>query len=55
MGGIAVDLIRRRDVSIWDVVQQKWVEVTGMGTDIAVYVGEHSRDVRAQDVIKASG
>ena len=49
---VTMDL-RRRDVSIWDVVGQKWTEVTGLGTDIGVYVGENSRSLGLQDTIKS--
>jgi beta-glucosidase len=37
--------LRRRDVSIWDVASQKWVEVKSLGTTIGVYVGASSRDL----------
>ena len=46
--------LRRRDVSIWDVIGQRWSEVTGLGTDVGVFVGEHCRDVRAQGVVKSN-
>ncbi|KAL9050890.1 MAG: hypothetical protein Q9162_006365 [Coniocarpon cinnabarinum] len=46
--------LRRRDVSIWDVGMQMWREVTGWGTDVGVYVGEHSRDVRGMGMIGKS-
>lgn len=38
--------LRRRDVSIWDVVSQQWKEVSKMGTTIEVHVGSSSRDLR---------
>jgi beta-glucosidase len=38
--------LRRRDVAIWDVVIQDWVEVKHLGTTIGVYVGASSRDLR---------
>ncbi|RJE26157.1 hypothetical protein PHISCL_01507 [Aspergillus sclerotialis] len=47
--------LRRRDVSIWDVVKQQWVEVTKLGTDIKVFVGSSSRDVKLRGVIPATG
>ncbi|PYH88564.1 putative beta-glucosidase [Aspergillus ellipticus CBS 707.79] len=46
--------LRRRDVSIWDVVSQKWVEVTDLGTKIGVYVGASSRDLPLHDEISVS-
>ncbi|KAL1962259.1 hypothetical protein VTN77DRAFT_9849 [Rasamsonia byssochlamydoides] len=38
--------LRRRDVAIWDVVKQDWVEVKKLGSRIGVYVGASSRDLR---------
>ncbi|KAJ5604699.1 Beta-glucosidase [Penicillium lagena] len=45
--------LRRRDISIWDVVQQKWVEVTKLGTNVKVSVGASSRDLQLHGVIPA--
>ncbi|KAI9821322.1 MAG: hypothetical protein M1827_004058 [Pycnora praestabilis] len=44
--------IRRRDVSIWDVVSQSWVEVISLGTIIEVHVGASSRDFRLSGIIQ---
>lgn len=38
--------LRRRDVSIWDVVSQQWKEVSKLSTTIGVHVGSSSRDLR---------
>lgn len=45
--------LKRRDLSIWNVVSQSWVEVTSLGTDIGVYVGSSSRDLRLEGKIPA--
>jgi len=37
--------LRRKDVSIWDVVSQQWVVPSGTFT---VFVGASSRDIRLQ-------
>ncbi|KAJ7612270.1 glycoside hydrolase superfamily [Roridomyces roridus] len=37
--------LRRKDVSVWDVVRQEWVGVTG---EVWVMVGSSSRDIRLQ-------
>ena len=47
--------LRRRDVSIWNVVSQSWVEVTSLGTDIGVYVGSSSRNLPLKGSIPAQG
>ncbi|KAL9080423.1 MAG: hypothetical protein Q9157_000808 [Trypethelium eluteriae] len=47
--------LRRRDVSIWDIVSQSWVEVTSLGTDIGVLVGASSRNLPLRGVIPAQG
>ncbi|KAL4966684.1 beta-glucosidase [Aspergillus stella-maris] len=41
--GIAIFELRRRDISYWDVVEQKWIVPTGT---FEVYVGSSSRDIR---------
>lgn len=41
--GLAVFELTRRDISYWDVVQQKWVVPEGT---FRVYVGSSSRDIR---------
>lgn len=41
--GLAVFELTRRDISYWDVVQQKWVVPEGA---FRVYVGSSSRDIR---------
>ena len=51
---VSFDLLRR-DVSIWDVTSQSWIEVTSLGTDIGVYVGASSRDLPLHGVIPAQG
>jgi len=40
--------LTRRDLSVWDVVQQNWVLQRG---DYQVYVGASSRDIRATGVL----
>ena len=45
--------LRRKDVVIWDVIAQDWVEVTSLGTSIGVYVGASSRDLRLTGSIAA--
>ena len=47
--------LRRRDVSIWSVESQSWIEVTSLGTDISVYVGASSRNLPLRGVISAQG
>ncbi|KAJ7789191.1 glycoside hydrolase superfamily [Mycena olivaceomarginata] len=37
--------IRQKDVSVWDVVKQEWVQVTGT---VKVYVGSSSRAIKLQ-------
>ncbi|MCJ1392303.1 hypothetical protein MMC18_005170 [Xylographa bjoerkii] len=45
--------VRRRDVTIWDVISQDWVEVTSLGTTIAVSVGASSRNLLLNGTIAA--
>lgn len=44
--------LRRKDLSYWDVGQQKWVLPTGA---FNVYVGASSRDIRLTGTISSSG
>ncbi|KAF2098536.1 putative beta-glucosidase [Rhizodiscina lignyota] len=37
--------LKRRDLSIWDVVSQAWVDVTSIGTTVGVHVGPSSRNL----------
>jgi beta-glucosidase len=41
--------IRQKDVSVWDVVKQEWVQVTGT---VKVYVGSSSRAIKLQGTIQ---
>ncbi|KAL4940624.1 hypothetical protein BDV06DRAFT_230218 [Aspergillus oleicola] len=41
--GIAIFELRRRDISYWDVIEQKWIVPSGT---FEVYVGSSSRDIR---------
>lgn len=47
--------VTRRDLSIWDVPTQSWVDVTTLGTNVGVYVGASSRDLRLNGTIAAAG
>ncbi|KAI9677786.1 MAG: hypothetical protein M1822_008098 [Bathelium mastoideum] len=47
--------LRRRDVSIWNVTSQSWVEVTTLGTNIDVYVGSSSKQLKLHGIIPAQG
>ncbi|KAJ2959953.1 hypothetical protein NQ176_g11086 [Zarea fungicola] len=50
-GGRATFELTRRDLSQWDVVQQKWVLLPG---DYKIYVGASSRDIRLTGSIVVS-
>lgn len=51
---VSFDVVKR-DVSIWDVPSQSWVDVRTLGTDVGVYVGSSSRDLSLNGTISASG
>ena len=43
----------RRDLSIWDVPSQSWVDVRTLGTDVGVFVGASSRDLKLNGTMPA--
>jgi len=45
--------VKRRDVNIWDVPSQTWVDVRTLGTEVGVYVGASSRDLRLSGTMPA--
>ncbi|KAF2095993.1 beta-glucosidase [Rhizodiscina lignyota] len=47
--------LRMRDLSIWDVVNQEWVDVTTLGTTVELWVGASSRDLKLKGEIAAAG
>lgn len=55
--GQSVDVsftLARRDFSVWDVPSQSWVDVRTLGTEVGVFVGASSRDLRANGTIAAT-
>ena len=46
--------VRQRDVSIWDSPSQAWVDVRTLGTDVGVFVGASSRDIRLNGTLPAN-
>lgn len=50
--GTATFALRRKDLSYWDIVTQKWVLPTGAFT---IYIGSSSRDIRLTGTISSSG
>lgn len=42
-----------RDLSIWDVPSQSWIDVRTLGTSVGVYVGASSRDLRLNGTMPA--
>lgn len=54
--GQSIDMsftVRQRDVSIWDSPSQSWVDVRTLGTDVGVFVGASSRDLRLNGTLPA--
>jgi len=47
--------VRQRDLSIWDVPGQSWVDVRTLGTAVGVSVGASSRDLRLNGTMAAIG
>ncbi|KAK1068529.1 beta-glucosidase [Friedmanniomyces endolithicus] len=47
--------VRQRDLSIWDVSSQSWVDVRTLGTAVGVSVGASSRDLRLNGTMAAMG